>query len=66
MARKAGSSKRPRKKKGPDTSGPAGVTVTDPKVARALREERTLEAASERLPKRKVSPKRRKRAWSGQ
>jgi hypothetical protein len=56
--------KRPPKKKpqAAKIEGPAIVTITDPQLAKVLREELVaLETESKRPPERKAPPKRRKR-----
>ena len=56
--------KRPPKKKpqAAKIEGPAIVTITDPQLAKVLREELVaLETESKRPPERKAPPKRRRR-----
>ena len=56
--------KRPPKKKprAAKIEGPAVVTITDPQLEKALREELVALEGREQTPERKASPKRRKRS----
>jgi len=55
--------KRPKKKpQAVKIEGPAIVTVTDPQLEKALREELVALEGREQTPERKASPKRRKRS----